>query len=230
MKILEALNLKDDIIESFNKIALLDDKWDHKQHYEKMLLKEVLNCNGVALDIGCGTGEFAFKLSKKIKSVSGIDLSPVMIKEAIKRHSGENIKYSIQDFDQLDEESKFDYVVSIATFHHLCLESTLPKIERLLNNNGKLLVLDLYERKGFIDKILDCVAVPSNYIVKMLKNGRRVDTKEIEAWEEHSHLDKYMTFNELSNVYHKHLSGDIKIQRLLFWRYVMIYKKSNNDE
>lgn len=136
-----------------------------------------------------------------------------MIEEAIKRHSGENIKYSIQDFDQLDEELKFDYVVSVATFHHLNLESGLPKIERLLKKNGKLLVLDLYERKGFIDRILDIIAVPSNYIVKTLKNGRSVDEKEIEAWQAHSHLDKYMTFKELSNIYHKHLSGEIKIKR-----------------
>lgn len=220
--------MKEDIIESFNKIALLDDKWDHNQHYEKILLKETIESDGKALDIGCGTGEFTYKLSKKIESVSGIDLSPVMIEEAIKRHSGENIKYSIQDFDQLGEESKFDYVVSVATFHHLNLETALPKIERLLKRNGKLLVLDLYERKGFIDRILDIIAVPSNYIVKMLKNGRSVDEKEIEAWQEHSHLDKYMTFRELSNIYHKHLSGNIKIKRLLFWRYVLIYKKSNN--
>lgn len=220
--------MKEDIIQSFNKIALLDDKWDHNQHYEKILLKETIESDGKALDIGCGTGEFTYKLSKKIKSVSGIDLSPVMIEEAIKRHSGENIKYSIQDFDQLDEESTFDYVVSVATFHHLNLETALPKIERILKRNGKLLVLDLYERKGFIDRILDIIAVPSNYIVKMLKNGRSVDAKEIEAWQEHSHLDKYMTFRELSNIYHKHLSGDIKIKRLLFWRYVLIYKKSND--
>lgn len=221
----EGLYLKEDIINSFNRIALLDDKWDHNQHYEKLLISEISNSDGNALDIGCGTGEFTQKLSKKVKSVYGIDLSPVMVEEAMKRHSEENIQYSIQDFDELNEEMKYDFIVSIATFHHLNLETALPKIERLLKRNGKLIVLDLYERKGFIDRFLDCIAVPINHVLKALKNVRSVDTEEAAAWKEHSHLDEYMTYKELSNVYHKFLSRDVKIKRLLFWRYVLVYKK-----
>ncbi len=34
--------MKDEIIQSFNKIALLEDKWDHNQRYAKLLLKEIL--------------------------------------------------------------------------------------------------------------------------------------------------------------------------------------------
>lgn len=217
--------MKEDIINSFNRIALLDDKWDHNQHYEKLLIKEIDNSDGNALDIGCGTGEFTQKLSKKVKIVYGIDLSPVMIGEAIKRHSEKNIQYTIQDFDELNEEVKYDYIVSIATFHHLNLDIALPKIKRLLKKNGKLIVLDLYERKGFIDRILDCIAVPINYILNLIRNGKSVDAEEIAAWEEHSHLDEYMTYKELSAIYSEQLSSDIKIKRLLFWRYILIYMK-----
>lgn len=217
--------MKEDIINSFNRIALLDDKWDHNQHYEKLLIREIRSLEGNALDIGCGTGEFTQKLSTKVKAVCGIDLSPVMIEEAIKRHSGRNIEYMVQDFDELNEEVKYDYIISIATFHHLNLEIALPKVERLLKRNGKLIVLDLYERKGVIDRILDCVAAPINYVLKVLKNDRAVNAEEVAAWEEHSHLDEYMTYKELSNVYRKYLSQDIQIKRLLFWRYILIYKK-----
>lgn len=219
------VSLKEDIVNSFNRIALLEDKWDHNQHYEKLLISEISSSEGNALDIGCGTGEFTQKLSTKVESVKGIDLSPVMIKEAKKRHNEENIQYSIQDFETLDEEVKYDFIVSIATFHHLNLETALPKIKRLLKKNGKLIVLDLYEREGFIDRFLDFIAVPFNYVLKILKNGRSNDTESAEAWMEHSHLDEYMTYKELTKRYHKHLSQNIKIKRLLFWRYVMVYKK-----
>jgi ubiquinone/menaquinone biosynthesis C-methylase UbiE len=218
--------LKQDIINSFNRIALLEDKWDHNQHYEKLLLKEIKNGDGVALDLGCGTGEFTQKLSRKVKRVYGIDIAPIMIKEAEKRHKTNNITYSVKDFDSLNEDVKYDYIISIATFHHLNLDTVLPKIKRLLNKNGVLIVLDLYERKGLIDRILDCIAVPMDLILKRIKIGKiKVNTEEIDAWEEHSHIDNYMTYNKLKKVYNKYLSKEIKVRRLLFWRYLMVYRQ-----
>lgn len=218
--------MKEDIITSFNRIALLEDKWDHNQNYEKLLLREI-NCglkNG--LDIGCGTGEFTKKLSKRIDNVSGIDISPVMIEEAKKRNSSENIQYVVKDFDELDENIKYDCIVSIATFHHLNMETTLPKIDRLLNENGILIVLDLYDRKGLIDLIFDLAAVPANIVLRRLKNGKiKESLEEIEAWKEHSKIDNYMTYKSLKNMYNKHFGKDMKIKRLLFWRYIMIYRK-----
>lgn len=218
--------MKEDIVKSFNKIALLEDKWDNNQHYQKLLIKEVDNPEGIALDLGCGTGEFTQILSKKVIRVFGIDISPVMIEEARKRHSQENIQYSLQDFDEMDEEIKYDYIVSIATFHHLELELALPKIGRMLKDGGKLIVLDLYQRKGILDILLDCIAVPMNLVLKKLKNKRlSEDPREVEAWKEHSLIDQYMAFSELKNLYQEHLSEDIKIKRLLYWRYLLVYKK-----
>ncbi|WP_105616356.1 class I SAM-dependent methyltransferase [Vallitalea okinawensis] len=218
--------MKEDIIKSFNRIALLEDNWDHNQHYKKLLIKEVDNIKGIGLDIGCGTGEFTEKFANKVSMVYGIDLSPIMIEEAKKRHSSKNIKYVVQDFDELDEEIRYDYIVSIATFHHLELQSALPKVKRLLKDNGVLIVLDLYERKGLIDSILDFIAVPTNLIVKRIKCGRFKDNREeIEAWEEHSHIDNYMEYGVLKKIYRQYLSGNIKIKRLLYWRYLMVYRK-----
>lgn len=217
--------MKEDIVESFNRIALLDDKWDHNRHYEKLILKEIDNTDGNALDIGCGTGEFTRKLSRKVKSVCGIDISPVMIGQALKRHNEDNIKYEIMDFNEFDGKEQYDYIVSIAAFHHLDLKSILPKIQGLLKNNGKLIVLDLYERKGFADRILDCIAVPANFFLRVVKNGVAVSTEEKEAWKEHGNLDRYMAFRDISDEYRKYLSQDIEIKRLLFWRYMLVYKK-----
>lgn len=219
-------SMKEDIIKSFDRIALLEDNWDHNQHYGKLLIEEINNAKGIALDIGCGTGEFTEKLSKKVSKVYGIDLSPVMIEEAKKRHLEENIEYTVQDFYELDEEVKYDYIISIATFHHLDLDSALPKIKRILKDNGVLIVLDLYERKGLIDKMLDCIAVPMNLIIKRIKCGKEKESEEeINAWQEHSHIDNYMTYNELSKVYNRLLGVDIRLRRLLFWRYIMVYRK-----
>lgn len=218
--------MKEDTIKSFNRIALLEDKWDHNQQYEKLLMKHIHNPLGIALDIGCGTGEFAYKLSKKVQRVVGIDLSPVMIEEACKRHAKENIEFRVEDFEEADESSQYNYIISIATFHHLNLDTALPKIKRLLKKDGQLIVLDLYERKGILDRLLDLLAIIMNPILKQIKNGTLKESpEEIQAWQEHSLIDNYMTFKELKIIYKQYLGEGIKINRLVFWRYLLVYKK-----
>lgn len=70
-----------EVASNFNDIAMLPDKWDHNKHYEKHILKLVKH-NANVLDIGCGTGELVYILSKKVKHIDAIDLSPDMIEQA----------------------------------------------------------------------------------------------------------------------------------------------------
>lgn len=218
--------MKDKVIESFNRIALLEDKWDHNQRYSNLMLQEVGNSVDKVLDIGCGTGEFTKKVALKAKSVIGIDISPKMIAEAQKRHPSNKIKYVLQDFDSMQEEEQYDCIVSIATFHHLSLQTALPKIKRLLKPNGVLIVLDLYERKGIIDIFLEAIAIPGDILMKRIMDGsKKMSQEEIEAWKEHSYIDKYMTIKELRNTYSHYLGENVKIRRLVFWRYIAIFRK-----
>jgi len=216
-----------EITKSFDKIALLPDKWDHNRQYENIILKNVPKGSCV-LDIGCGTGELAKTLSDKAKHIDAIDLSPVMIEQAIKRHSAENINFKVVDFNDIDETQKYDCIVSVAAFHHLELDVALTKINRILKPAGIIIILDLYERKGIIDRMLDLVAVPTNIIVQLIKNKTIKQTaQEKFLWKEHSKYDKYNTFKELKSIYSAHLIGEFTIKRLLFWRYLLIYKNIN---
>jgi len=219
--------MKERVIGSFNKIALLEDKWDHNQRYSKLLLKEIPQVLEKVLDIGCGTGEFTKKVAEKSNEVVGIDISPQMIIEAEKRHSSKNIKYLLQDFDFMEEDEGFDCIVSIATFHHLSLDIALPKIKKMLKSDGVLVVLDLYERKGILDFFLDALAAPTNLLLKRIMNGsKKMNLEEVNAWNEHVGLDKYMTIAELKSIYSQYLGGEVKIRRLVYWRYIAVYKKS----
>lgn len=218
--------MKADVINSFNDISQFEDKWDHNQHYEKLLLKEMTKPNGKALDIGCGTGEFDYKASQHLGHITGIDMSQGMIDQANKRYQGDNLTYILEDFDDLSTESQYDYIVSIATFHHLNLSSALDKIQKLLKPGGKLIVLDLYEQKGIVDLLITLIAMPYNIILKLLKNGFIKDSpEELKAWQDHSKLDTYMTFKQLKDTYYNKLNTQVKIKRLLLWRYLMVYEK-----
>ncbi len=214
-----------EITKSFNKIALLPDKWDHNRQYERIMLNEV-PLDSYVLDIGCGTGEFAKKLSEIAVQVDAIDLSPVMIEQAMKRHSAENINYKVIDFYDIDEKQKYDCIISVAAFHHLELDTALPRVNRLLKAGGALIVLDLYKRKGIADRLLDLIAIPANLVVQLVKNKSLKQTEQEKfLWEEHSKYDKYNTFKELKSIYSSYLPGEYKIKRLLFWRYLLTYRK-----
>ena len=222
--------MKDKMIESFNRIALLEDKWDHNRRYSELLLKEIEAGADKVLDIGCGTGEFTKKAASKAKQVVGIDIAPQMIIEAQKRHPAENIEYLLQDFDSMDEKVQYDCIVSIATFHHLELDTALPKINRMLKPGGALVVLDLYDRCGIVDLLLDAAAVPTSFLMKRIMNGSsRTSREEIDAWNEHSILDKYMTIKELKKTYRQYLGNNVIIRRLVYWRYLAVYRKTREN-
>lgn len=220
--------MKDKMIDSFNRIALLEDKWDHNQWYSNLILKEIKPGIGRTLDIGCGTGEFTKKIAMKVKEVIAIDIADQMIIEARKRHPSENIRYILQDFDNINEKEHFDCIVSIATFHHLSLDTALPKIKRMLNPGGILIVLDLYKRRGLLDLFLDIIAIPLNMLIRIMTGSSKMSREEIDAWKEHIKIDKYMTIKELKRTYYKYFDKSVKVKRLIFWRYFAIYRKSHN--
>ncbi len=218
--------MKEKIIKSLDRIAAFEDKWDHARFYSKLVLKQIGKDNDRILDIGCGTGEFTLKAAQRANSVVGIDISPKMINEAKRRHYANNITYNVQDFDTMDEKQQYDCIVSIDAIHHLSLEKALPKIDKMLKPGGVLVVVDLYERRGLFDLFLDIIAVPANFILNKIKNGSiRINEDEINAWKEHKELDKYMTIDELRNIYGENYGWDVMVIRLLFWRYMAVYRK-----
>jgi 2-polyprenyl-3-methyl-5-hydroxy-6-metoxy-1,4-benzoquinol methylase len=217
------------VIKQFDKIAYLPDKWDHNRQYQKYLIKNIpKNCNCI-LDVGCGTGELTKKLALFGKNITGIDVSENMLHEARKRNSDEKINYiktSAENY--LDETDKrFDIIISIAALHHMNEENILRKMKSRLNENGKILILDIVKNKTMFNYFLSILAAILNPIIMLIMNGRlKIDQNEREAWSGHSLYDKYLTIIEVKNIAKKVL-GKVKIKRHLFWRYSLIY---NNGE
>ena len=213
----------------FDKLALLDeDSWDHNSHYHNYLLKQIPANATQALEIGCGTGAFSRQLSGYVERVLALDLSPEMIKIAQQRSAQyPNIEYQIADVLTFDfPEQQFDCIVSIATLHHLSLESTLRKLKSALKTNGILLVLDLYQAEGLRDWVMDMLAVPVHTILKLKHTGRIREPKEvIEAWAAHGTNDTYLCVSEVRRICGDLLPGAI-IRKHLLWRYSLAWKNA----
>ena len=106
----------------------------------KEILKELSWKNKSVLDVGCGTGLFAHKVSKLgPKQVLGIDFSKEAIEIAIQTHKNHNLQYQVLDVKEI--KSKYDVIVSLGTLEHMDDPlKTLKILKKHLTKNGKLIV------------------------------------------------------------------------------------------
>ncbi|MEM4134265.1 MAG: class I SAM-dependent methyltransferase [Candidatus Micrarchaeia archaeon] len=103
---------------------------------------------GKLLDIGCGSGRNLLHFAEKGFDWYGIDFSKEMIKMAIENFTRKNInvkrRLKVGDMTELPfPDESFDYIISIASFHHLPKEEQLKAIKemkRVLKENGEMII------------------------------------------------------------------------------------------
>ena len=229
---LESLNgrgfLMSSIEADFDRLALLDEEgWTTNNHYHTSLLQHVPeNCEN-ALEIGCGTGAFARQLAKRCKRVVGLDLSSEMIRVARSRSSGvDNVEFQMGDAMTWDfPQAHFDFICSIATFHHLQQRELLLKVKEALKPRGVLVVLDLAASSSLGERMLDVFAFGVSPCLRLIHNGRLQPPADVRnAWEQHGKHDHYLTIRQVRELADKILPGST-VKRCLFWRYALVYQK-----
>jgi tRNA (cmo5U34)-methyltransferase len=112
----------------------------------------------VALDLGCGAGNYALKLLQNLPAltVDLLDLSRPMLDRATRRvreASGREPRALHGDIRELDlEESRYDIIVTAATLHHLRgdeeWEMVFAKLHQSLRPGGSLWISDMVEHSN----------------------------------------------------------------------------------
>ena len=212
----------------FDRLAAFDDGgWDHNRHYHSFLLRWLPPRRETALEIGCGTGDFARALARRFDRVVAIDLSAQMVRRARERSAAVgNIEFQQADVCTHDlPPAAFDCIASIATLHHLSLEIVLKKLDAALRPGGVLLVLDLYEPRTVADWLWTAAALPLDVLLRAWKLGRlREDPQVRRAWTEHARHDVYPALAGIRGIAKRLLPG-ATIRRHLFWRYSLVWRK-----
>ena len=94
-----------------------------------------------AIDLGCGTGDVAARLTTHYRRVRAVDLSEPMLEVARSRYAGLGIDFECQDVNHVT--GQYDLVISSMVLHHVPdLPATLQRIGRLVAPGGTVILLD----------------------------------------------------------------------------------------
>jgi len=105
----------------------------------KEILKQISWKSKKVLDVGCGTGFFAFNAAKKGANVLGIDYSKDAIDEAQARYKHKNLRFKVSDVKKIHE--KFDVIVSNGTLEHMDNPLKILELFKLcLKPKGKIII------------------------------------------------------------------------------------------
>ena len=212
----------------FDRIALVSgETWNSNDHYHPFLLRQLPARFRKALEIGCGTGAFSRLLAARADGVTGIDLSPQMIRLARERSAGfTNIDYQTADIlDWPWPAGGYDCIAAIATLHHLPLETVLGRCAAALSTGGTLLVLDLYKAESAADYLAGGLAFPVSAVLRLAHTGRLRDPRAVrEAWAQHGNHEQYSTLSQIRAVCARVLPG-ASVRRHLIWRYSIVWRK-----
>jgi len=110
-------------------------------YFSAINLLEIQKTDAV-LEIGCGFGRSISYISDLCKRVSAIDISEKMIVEA-KKNNGtvKNVDFFVSEAENTPfSNESFDKVICFAVFDALNQTQSLLEMNRVLKNNGKLLI------------------------------------------------------------------------------------------
>lgn len=115
-----------------------------QNHIQRYLFAEKnIDYNLACGDFACGTGYGSVILSKKSKSVLGIDLNTKVIGEIKKRYQNiKNVSFENKNLLEIDFENEFDAIISFETIEHFTEENIyklLSLYNKGLKSKGKLI-------------------------------------------------------------------------------------------
>jgi 2-polyprenyl-3-methyl-5-hydroxy-6-metoxy-1,4-benzoquinol methylase len=126
------------------------EPWNVNIHYDGKLDRCVPPHAASVLEVGCGDGFLAARLSQRIPHVVAVDIDQPVLERAKQRFPSAPVRWRCGDIlDIADELGDFDAVVSNATLHHLPDTRAALACLRSLVRPGGTLALVTFARPGW---------------------------------------------------------------------------------
>ncbi len=134
--------IKKEQIEHFDSVANSREKRrKFSAYYHKQLeryLQYLIPSNSSVIEIGCGTGDLLAALNP-IRGV-GIDISSKMI--GIARKKFPHLQFETGDFENLELEEKFNYIVVVETIGHVSdIQSALKELHKICKPETRVIIV-----------------------------------------------------------------------------------------
>lgn len=153
--------------------ALYDTKFRYVSEYGKDAL-ELLNAQPgeEIIDLGCGTGDITYEIARMGASVSGIDLSETMIKQARIKYPG--LSFQVRDAAHFSLERPVRAVFSNAALHWIKdADSVVQSVYHALQDGGRFVAE--FGGRGNIEII-------ARHIGKVLAENYDIDAEPLNPW------------------------------------------------
>lgn len=191
------------------------EPWNHNIHYHDLVLAAVPSGCRRALDVGCGRGQLARRLSEHCGDVVAIDRDCAALAQARAAGSEPRITFVEGDvMSEVFEPGSFDFVAAIAVLHHLPLRPALVRLRDLLAPGGALAIIGLHRARSIADYTVSAAAFPASWTMRFLRGGEEVGAPV---------QDPAETLAEIRAACDELLAGAV-LRRRLFFRYSLIWR------
>jgi 2-polyprenyl-3-methyl-5-hydroxy-6-metoxy-1,4-benzoquinol methylase len=196
--------------------------WNHNTHYHGFVFRALPpNCQR-ALDVGCGRGALVRKLAAHCEEVVGIDADSGCIAHA-KASADVQPNITFINGDVLThplQRNSFDFLVAVATLHHLPLRSALQRFSDLLRPGGVLVIIGLYRIVTPTDYAFSATALPISWVIRLLQGQEQVGAPT---------RDPAETLRSIRREAASVLPG-AAVRRQFFFRYTIVWRKPDSDK
>ena len=125
------------------------------------------------LDVGCGTGDLAWRLAPKAEEVVGIELSPAMVDFANRARATRvlpNVSFVLGDVTKALADlpdGHFDLATTVLVLHEMPAEAWTPVLREVTRVAGRLLRrlpgANALERRGIRNRLFEITAGREHY-------------------------------------------------------------------
>ena len=191
--------------------------FNHNDHYHALLLRQVPDGATDALDVGCGTGVFARRLGGRGIAVDAIDVDQRVIESASTIPS-RNVTFRRVDVTTTElSPGGYDFISCLSSLHHVPFD-TVTRLRAALKPGGVLAILGCYREEFPRDLPTSLAAVGVNAVARLTHLGRGEAMSAPVA-------EPSSTLAEIRADAARLLPGHA-MRKLLFWRYLLVFKHS----
>ncbi|GAB3812556.1 class I SAM-dependent methyltransferase [Tessaracoccus terricola] len=188
--------------------------WSHNDHFHSWIVANLPEGRSSALDVGCGRGELAWRLSFHFEQVLAVDVDEDM-RAATSGRCAAVDNVAVRATELRDLEGPFDLITMVAVLHHLDVEAALRHVRRLLAPGGRFLVVGLAAASSRpADLLWDAAAIVTNPLIGYVKHPWPQPV--LDAPEPFPVKDPELTFDELRVLVQRVLPGAEMRHRLGF--------------